>query len=85
MVNVVEFNLDEVIRLKGHCFKIVLVDGYTGKIGLKWITHEEAAVLESQGASSKTASVGTMGAGHLSAGEAGGNGPAMGPAGARGR
>ena len=41
-----EFNLDDVIRLKGHHFKIVLVDGYTGKIGLKWITAEEAAHLE---------------------------------------
>ncbi|MBP9733224.1 MAG: hypothetical protein KBD07_02470 [Candidatus Omnitrophica bacterium] len=44
-----EFNLDEVIRLKGHHFKIVLIDGYTGKIAMKWITPEEAAILEAAG------------------------------------
>lgn len=44
-----EFNLDEVIRLKGHHFKIVLIDGYTGKIAMKWITPEEAAILDSGG------------------------------------
>jgi hypothetical protein len=82
--NVAEFNLDEVILLKGHCFKIVLVDGYTGKIGLKWITAEEAGTLEKAGASSRTASVGTMGAGHMAAAAPGG-GPAAGPASARGR
>ncbi len=83
--NVAEFNLDEVIRLKGHCFKIVLVDGYTGKIGLKWIAGEEAAALESAHASARTASVGTMGAGHPSVSAAGGGAPAAGPAAARGR
>ena len=41
-----EFRLDEVVELKGHFFKIVLIDGYTGKIGLKWITAEEAKWLK---------------------------------------
>lgn len=61
-----EFNLDEVVRLKGHHFKIVLVDGYTGKIAMKWITPEEAEVLERSGAAARTTSAGTTGAGAVS-------------------
>ena len=41
-----EFRLDEVVELKGYFFKIVLIDGYTGKIGLKCITPEEAKFLK---------------------------------------
>lgn len=57
------FNLDEVVRLKGHHFKIVLVDGYTGKIAMKWITPEEAAILEAADPAAAPRSSGTMGAG----------------------
>lgn len=39
------FVLNEVVRLKGYYFKIVLIDGFTGKIGLKCITAEEAEKL----------------------------------------
>lgn len=60
-----EFNVDEVVRLKGQCFKIVLVDGYTGKIAMKWISPEEASRLEASAAAAKTASAGTLGAGRV--------------------
>ena len=43
-----EFILNEVVQIKGYYFKIVLIDGYTGKIALKCITPEEAKMLESK-------------------------------------
>jgi hypothetical protein len=43
-----EFFLDEVFELKGHFFKIVLIDGYTGKIAMKCITPEEAEFLKAK-------------------------------------
>ncbi len=45
-----DFNLDEVIELKGHSFKIVLIDAFAGKLGLKWISRQEAKHLREQGA-----------------------------------
>ncbi|OGW88525.1 MAG: hypothetical protein A3A73_02910 [Omnitrophica bacterium RIFCSPLOWO2_01_FULL_50_24] len=40
-----DFVLDEVVELKGFLFKIVLIDAFTGKIGLKQISKEEAELL----------------------------------------
>ena len=40
-----DFNLDEVVRLKGHYFKVVLIDGFAGKLALKWISVDEARIL----------------------------------------
>lgn len=51
-----DFKLDEVIRLKGHCFKVVLIDGFAAKLALKWISFEEARLLEA-GASTAGKSV----------------------------
>ena len=50
-----EFNLNDVLVIRGHHFKIVLVDGYTGKIAMKWITAEEAALIEQSRAGSPAA------------------------------
>ncbi len=41
-----DFKLDEVIRMKGHCFKVVLIDAFAAKLALKWISFEEARLLE---------------------------------------
>lgn len=37
----IDFKLDEIVRLKGCLFKIVLIDWFTGKIGLKLASKEE--------------------------------------------
>ena len=53
-----DFKLDEVVRLKGHYFKIVLIDGFTGKIAMKWISADEARLL---GAPAPDSAAGTSG------------------------
>jgi hemerythrin-like domain-containing protein len=40
------FEIDEVIELKGHNFKVCLIDPFTGKLGLKFISKEEAKNLQ---------------------------------------
>lgn len=42
-----DFKIDEVVELKGHFFKIVLIDAFAGKIALKWISKQEAQQLKS--------------------------------------
>ena len=49
---IVNFEIDEVLKLKGLYFKVVLVDAFTGKLGLKRISKDEAAALE-RGSSKK--------------------------------
>ncbi len=44
-LGVVDFKVDEVVELKGLYFKICLVDGFTGKVGLKQISPAEAQSL----------------------------------------
>ena len=46
-----DFVLDEVVELKGFLFKIVLIDAFTGKIGLKQISKEEAELLNNKSSS----------------------------------
>ena len=43
-----QFKIDEVVEIKGFLFKIVLVDAFTGKIGLKQISPEEAKLLRKE-------------------------------------
>lgn len=40
-----DFKIDEVVELKGHFFKVVLVDAFAGKVALKWISRQEAEQL----------------------------------------
>jgi len=40
------FKLDEVLEIKGFLFKIVLIDAFTGKIGLKQVSENEAQRLK---------------------------------------
>jgi hypothetical protein len=40
------FQIDEVVEIKGFLFKIVLVDAFTGKIGLKQVSPAEAKSLK---------------------------------------
>ena len=40
------FKVDEVLEIKGFLFKIVLIDAFTGKIGLKQIFEQEAQRLK---------------------------------------
>ena len=40
------FEIDEVVVLKGHYFKVCLVDAFTGKLGLKFISKQEAESLK---------------------------------------
>ena len=42
-----DFEIDEVIKVKGILFKVVLIDYFTDKIGLKCISKEEAVQLKS--------------------------------------
>ena len=37
-----DFKIDEVVEIKGFSFKIVLVDSFTGKVGLKHHTHTDS-------------------------------------------
>lgn len=37
----IDFVLDEIVKIKGCFFKIVLIDWFTGKIGLKLASKEE--------------------------------------------
>ena len=46
-----DFVLDELVELKGFLFKIVLIDAFTGKIGLKQISKEEAELLNNKSSS----------------------------------
>jgi len=41
----IQFEIDEVLTLKGSHFKVVLVDSFVGKIALKQISPNEAAFL----------------------------------------
>jgi len=41
-----DFKINEVIELKGHYFKVVLIDAFTGKIAFKWIDKREAEYLK---------------------------------------
>lgn len=41
-----DFKIDEVVELKGHFFKVVLIDAFAGKIALKWISKQEAKQLQ---------------------------------------
>jgi len=43
-----DFENDEVLKIKGFLFKIVLIDAFTGKIALKQISEQEAAYLETR-------------------------------------
>ncbi len=40
------FEIDEVVQLKGHYFKVCLIDAFTRKLGLKYISEKEAQSLE---------------------------------------
>ena len=42
----INFQIDEVLQIKGLYFKIVLIDVFTGKLGLKRISKEEALFLK---------------------------------------
>ena len=44
----VNFEVDEVLEIKGWQFKIVLVDRFTNKMCLKRISQEEAAQLKAK-------------------------------------
>jgi len=48
------FDVDEVLTIKGLNFKVIFTDGFTGTIGLKYITEAEAKILKD--ASTKTQS-----------------------------
>jgi hypothetical protein len=41
-----DFEIDEVVEVKGVLFKVVLIDYFTDKIGLKCISKEEAVQLK---------------------------------------
>ncbi|OGW78360.1 MAG: hypothetical protein A2Z83_03850 [Omnitrophica bacterium GWA2_52_8] len=41
-----DFFIDEVVTLKGFLFKVVLIDAFTGKLGLKQISPKEAEILK---------------------------------------
>ena len=45
-ISTVNFNIDEVLEIKGLYFKVVLIDGFTGALGLKRISEEEANLLK---------------------------------------
>ena len=47
------FEIDEVIELKGHNFKVCLIDPFTGKLGLKFISKDEARILKERYQSEK--------------------------------
>ncbi|MFT5207604.1 MAG: hypothetical protein ACI9CF_001360 [Candidatus Omnitrophota bacterium] len=53
-MDVVDFEVGEVVELKGLFFKICLVDGFTGKVGLKQISPEEAKCLDEMNSTTKT-------------------------------
>ena len=42
----VNFDIDEVLEIKGLYFKVVLIDAFTGALGLKRISKEEAGLLK---------------------------------------
>jgi|TARA_B100000315_G_C14438557_1_gene523620 hypothetical protein len=46
----IQFAIDEVLRIKGVTFKVVLIDACTGKLALKQISEEEAQLLKAQAA-----------------------------------
>ena len=37
-----DFEIDEVVKIKGFLFKVVLIDAFAGKIALKQISEKEA-------------------------------------------
>jgi len=43
----INFQVDEVIKIKGMFFKVVLFDAFTSKVALKMISPDEAKYLKS--------------------------------------